>query len=197
MNTNDIVVIKLGGSLLDLPGLAAKLRGWLDTLPTQKVLLVVGGGAMADVVRALDAVHHFGESQAHWLAVRAMSLNARAVAQILPVSRLITAMEDCEETWATECTAIIDPVPVLLGDWGKPGELPRSWAVTSDSIAVRIAELLAARELILLKSQTVPADFDWGALANQGVVDACFPSVVERLAKVSLLNFRALWEVDD
>src|SRR5262245_6432210 len=139
LSADGMVVVKLGGSLLTMPGLGAKLRDWLDALATRKSILVVGGGAAVDAIRVLDAVHHFGEEQAHWLAVRAMSLNARVVAQLLPASRFITALEDGEETWAADCTAIIDPIPVLLGDWGNPGELPHRWAVTSDSIAGRIA----------------------------------------------------------
>jgi aspartokinase-like uncharacterized kinase len=190
MSADDIVVVKLGGSLLTMPGLGARLRAWLDALPTRKTILVVGGGAAADAIRALDSVHHFGEEQAHWLAVRAMSLNARVVAQLLPASRFLTALEDCEETWATDCTAIIDPVPVLLGDWGKPGELPRSWSVTSDSIAVRVAQLAGAQALFLLKACDVQGGASWEQRAHAGIVDAWFPKIAMRVPKIELIAFQ-------
>ena len=190
MNANDIVVVKLGGSLLDLPGLGTKLRAWLDAQPTRKAILVVGGGAMVDVIRRLNEVHHFGEEQAHWLAVRAMSLNARVVAQLLPASRFITALDDCNETWSADCTAIIDPVPVLLGDWGKPGELPHRWAVTSDSIAGRIAELIGASALMLLKSIAGAEGRSWEELASEGMVDEWFPNVAARLPAAHMIDFR-------
>jgi 5-(aminomethyl)-3-furanmethanol phosphate kinase len=190
MTAGGIIVVKLGGSLLDLPGLGTRLRAWLDALPTRNVILVAGGGAMTDVIRTLDEVHRFGEEQAHWLAVRAMALNARVIAQLLPASRFVTALEDCEETWAADCTAIIDPVPVLLGDWGKPGELPHRWSVTSDSIAARIAELLNAQELLLLKSCATREDARWEDLARLGVVDEWFPQIAVRLPAVRVINFR-------
>jgi aspartokinase-like uncharacterized kinase len=191
MTASDIIVVKLGGSLLDLPGLGRKLRDWLDQLPTRQVIVVVGGGRTADVIRVLDGVHHFGEAQAHWLAVRAMSLNARIVVELLSASRLVTALEDCAETWAVDCTPILDPHPVLLGDWGKPGELPHRWSVTSDSIAARIAQLAGAAEVVLLKSRSAPSGLSWEELAKEGFVDEWFPQVAQHLPSVRIVNFRS------
>src|SRR5262249_50947889 len=78
------VVVKVGGSLYDLPGLGARLRAWLERLPSREVLLVPGGGPAADVVRDLDRLHRLGEEAAHWLALRALSVNARFLAALLP-----------------------------------------------------------------------------------------------------------------
>jgi aspartokinase-like uncharacterized kinase len=192
MTPSDVIVVKLGGSLLDIPGLGRELRDWLDALPTRQVILVAGGGPAADVIRELARVHHFGEAQAHWLAVRALSLAARAVAELLPASRFVTALDDCQETWAVDCTPILDPHPVLLGDWGKPGELPHRWSVTSDSIAARVAILVGAAELILLKSRTASAGHTWADLAREGFVDEFFPTVAHQLRAVRVVNFRAL-----
>lgn len=52
-----LVVVKVGGSLFDLPDLGPRLRAWLKTLRTADVLLVPGGGPTADVVRSLDRAH--------------------------------------------------------------------------------------------------------------------------------------------
>src|SRR5260370_29362968 len=73
------VIVKVGGSLLDLPGLGPRLRSWLDRLEAADVLLVPGGWPTADVIRALDGRHGLGEGHAHWLALPAPSLHAAAL----------------------------------------------------------------------------------------------------------------------
>ena len=54
--------------------------------------------------------------------------------------------------------------------------LPRSWDVTSDSIAAWAAIQLHATELILLKSCRVPIT-NIEELANLGIVDAHLPTL--------------------
>src|SRR5262249_39070568 len=70
-------VVKVGGSLFDLPDLASRLQLWLKRFPNGNVLLIPGGGRLADVVRSFDEQHRLGDSTAHELALGAMSLNAR------------------------------------------------------------------------------------------------------------------------
>jgi len=55
------VLIKVGGSLYDLPDLPGRLRTLIEQLDTPRVLLFPGGGAAADAVRALDLCHRLGE----------------------------------------------------------------------------------------------------------------------------------------
>src|ERR1700730_10035653 len=74
--SDGLVVVKVGGSLFDLADLGARLRAWLEPVVAGPVLLVPGGGPTADVVRAFDRLHALGEETAHWLAVRALTLNA-------------------------------------------------------------------------------------------------------------------------
>src|SRR5262249_17829191 len=68
------VVVKVGGSLFDLQDLGPRLHALLTVRPQCSPLLVPGGGAVADVVRALDRRHQLGEETSHWLALQAMSL---------------------------------------------------------------------------------------------------------------------------
>ena len=63
------VVVKVGGSLFDLPHFGRRLRRWLDTLPQQRAVLVPGGGIAAESVRG----RRFGPS-----GRRAMSLAGAA-----------------------------------------------------------------------------------------------------------------------
>lgn len=62
-----------------------------------------------------------------------------------------------------------------------PGtELPKSWDVTSDSIAARLAEVTGADELILLKSIKASVDCPQTA-AHDGIVDSYFPQIAAAL----------------
>jgi hypothetical protein len=65
--------------------------------------------------------------------------------------------------------------------------LPHTWAATSDSIAARLARLVSARELVLLKSCDPPA----AGAGVSGYVDACFHQASVGIAQVRLANLRA------
>ncbi len=82
MNREPLSVVKLGGSLLDMPGVWTKLRNWLDALERRHIL-IVGGGATVDVIRQMDALHHLGEPKANELALHALSLNAHLAERLL------------------------------------------------------------------------------------------------------------------
>ncbi len=69
-----MIVVKVGGSLFDSPRLGPALRAYLDALAPADVLLVPGGGPVADAVRELDRTHGLGEEAAHWLALRSLGV---------------------------------------------------------------------------------------------------------------------------
>src|SRR5689334_11330827 len=71
-----MIVVKVGGSLFDHPALGPGLRDFLQTLAPREVLLVPGGGPVADAVRKLDRTHELGEEAAHWLALRSLGVTA-------------------------------------------------------------------------------------------------------------------------
>ena len=93
------IVVKVGGSLLDLADLGARLMSWLRTLHRRDLILVPGGGPTADVVRDMDRLHRLGEQPSHWLALRALSLNAHLLARILSRSVRAHVIEDLNERW--------------------------------------------------------------------------------------------------
>ncbi len=170
-------VIKVGGSLFDLPGLAGCLRGVMRGYAD--AILFPGGGRTTDVIRDLDRYHFLGEEKSHWLALRALTLNAYFLQTLLPELPVVTSWP------AGRTAAILDPFPLVLADDGDAGHLPHCWDVTSDSLAARAAQLLGAQELVLLKSvePTVPgADF----------VDPFFSTIVERspALQVRVINLR-------
>lgn len=169
--SRDLVVIKLGGSLYDLPELGLRLQAWLTRERLSRFLIVPGGGRTADVVRQWDLDQHLGEESSHWLALRALSMNAWLLAELLP---------DCH-VWSGPFTKLSEESNLILDAWafmkkddGKPGAVPHCWQATSDTIAARVATVLQARELILLKSVTLSEGMTREEAVAQGIVDPLF-----------------------
>lgn len=179
-----MLVVKVGGSLYDLPDLGRRLKRFLEESGDPDSLLVPGGGPAADVVRAYDRTHALGDVAAHWLALRACQLNSHLLRALLPGTPLV------DDPTRHRGPGVLDPVAFAVADEGRPGALPRSWAATSDSVAARAAAVAGGR-LVLLKSVTIPATMTWEQAALAGHVDPVFPGVV-RLAglDVRAVNFR-------
>ena len=170
-----MIVVKVGGSLYDHPALGPALRAFVESLAPADVLLVPGGGPVADAVRELDRVHKVGEESAHWLALRALGVTAHFLRTLASGSRLTVL--DCF-TFAQE-------------DEARPGSLPHTWAVTTDSIAARAAVVYRAERLVLLKSVDIPPGTPWDVATANGWVDAYFPQIAATLAcPVEVVNFR-------
>jgi aspartokinase-like uncharacterized kinase len=184
------VVVKVGGSLFDLPGLRERLASFLSVLEQREILLVAGGGPAAEFVRVLDRNHRLGEEAAHWLAVRSLGLTAHALAAMLPSAAVVDCLPECRPLWVSGVWPILDLFAFAQADEAHAGALPHSWDVTSDSLAARVAEVAEARELILLKSVTLPSPPDWTDASRRGHVDAHFPRMIARGVKARAINLR-------
>ncbi len=186
-------VVKVGGSLYDLPDLGPRLRRWLLPMDGLRVVLVPGGGAMADAVRSLHRVHGLDEPGAHWLALRALALNAHFLAWL--VGGIVAADAGaCREAWTAGRVPVLDLYAFACADQDQPGRLPASWDVTSDALAARAAAVLGAGQLVLLKSTTIPQGMSWQEAGRQGYVDPAFRAAVAcaNSLQVKAINFRAV-----
>jgi aspartokinase-like uncharacterized kinase len=123
----DPVVVKIGGGLLREGGLAA-LRAACDEVAALpgRVVVVPGGGPFADAVRAVDGLP---DPVAHRLALAAMDQFGAVLAHVAPGLELVGAVEA----------------------FAGRADIPESWDVTSDSLAVLHAGAIGAREAVLLK----------------------------------------------
>ncbi|MBI5760625.1 MAG: uridylate kinase [Planctomycetales bacterium] len=205
---SNLIVFKLGGSLLNLPDLAVRVRQVIRQRSNSSALIVVGGGAIGDVVRVWDRQHRLGDERAHWLAVEAMDLNSRFLAELLPESDLVANREQLHATVGVVDAASVGsgcklrplrgtPLILLPGGFLRQAEeiatrdtLPHTWDVTSDSIATWVAVLLEASELVLLKSTALPTGITFDQAAADGLVDRHFPRVADKLPRVSWCNLR-------
>jgi hypothetical protein len=91
----------------------------------------------------------------------------------------------------TQPVRVLDCYAFAREDEARPGALPHTWGVTTDSIAARAAAVFGAERLILLKSRDVPPGTPWEEVAANGWVDAHFPHVARTLAcPIEVVNFR-------
>lgn len=194
-----LVVIKVGGSLLDLDDLPERLHRLLNRRSGQRSLLVVGGGRAADAVRELDKRHRFGNDTAHWLGVRAMAFNARLLEATMAEASVVVDPRQAERCSEEGVLPILDPWEMLRrverdfagGTTGLGFVLPHAWEVTSDSIAAWVALRMGAQELILAKSVDLEGRPTVGEAVRRGVVDGYFERACAELPVVTYVNLRA------
>ncbi len=122
------------------------------------VLVVPGGGPFADAVRAVDAEFGLGDELAHVLALRAMDQLGVLLAPMLPGAELLDRLV------APLGLGLLLAAPAFEGH----PDIPASWDVTSDSLAVLAAGAIGAREVILLKP------------VEGGAVDPYLPEAIRR-----------------
>ena len=164
-------IVKLGGSLATAPALG----GWLKAVaeaPDGPWLVVPGGGPFADAIRSLQPQLGFDDLAAHRMAILAMQQYGLFLQGLEPRLRLVE-----DETGIRT----LGPAPGLFLPWrmlGRDTGIKASWTITSDSLALVLAQRLAARELLLVKSAELPVGpVDAAALAEDGLLDAAFPGL--------------------
>lgn len=188
-----IRVVKVGGSLLKWSPLPAALNEWLASQPPAINILIAGGGPLVDAIRQVSQLQSLSDESAHWLCIDAMSVTSRLLADLLTDFERITEFDDLSHRIATSTTKpiVFDPNEFLRKhESHQPGHvLPHSWAATSDSIAARLAEVLAADELVLLKSTDPPAS-ELRVLTDLGYVDQHFPSFTNSHFQHRFVNLR-------
>tara|TARA_R110002111_G_scaffold262694_1_gene340220 strand:+ start:168025 stop:168687 length:663 start_codon:yes stop_codon:yes gene_type:complete len=185
-------VIKIGGSLFDLPDLAVRLSRLRERLENTKPLIVCGGGAAANLVRDWDQRHQLGKTAAHWLAIQAMMLNDQLLCHLLPDSCIVTSQAEADSAWKMQRVPILCAFTYLKQTASLEfADLPASWDVTSDSIAAWVALTWPAEELILLKSVDLPENKTLSELAEAGLVDAYLPRLSDCLPPLRWCNLRS------
>jgi aspartokinase-like uncharacterized kinase len=188
---NPPVVVKVGGSLLDWPGLPVRLVEYLASRRRDRPVLIVGGGRFADALRELDAVHALGEARSHALALRVLDLTSRVLVELVPGLVLVETLGALPDAWSQGRVPVLAPRWFLDDDDRSPDPLPHAWTTTTDAIAARVAARLGARELVLLKSTPPPPSCDRAEAARLGLVDPEFPRASEGVPVVVYTHLRS------
>jgi 5-(aminomethyl)-3-furanmethanol phosphate kinase len=146
-------VVKFGGSLLNDPPQHARVCAALGDLNRRHALLVVpGGGPLADAVRTLDRRMSLGDDVSHWMAILAMDQHARLLANRIHGALVVDGPEEIRRAVADGHLPVLAPTRWL--EAADP--LPHEWSVTSDSIAAWVASAVGAPSIVLVKSIDAP-----------------------------------------
>jgi len=164
------IVVKLGGSLYN----THELQVWLSTLAKHAqhhpIIIVPGGGPFADQVRNAQSTHHFNDQAAHHMALLAMK----------QFGLLLKAL-------APSCSTFVlghknhSPLSIWLPDDAllNEVELDQSWDISSDSLALWLANKVSAQQLILIKrANTLSTSIK--QLTSDTVIDSAFSSLFSR-----------------
>ena len=187
---NERVVVKVGGSLLQIPDLSVRLNKWLRNGSFQTIL-VPGGGGAADWIRKLDHVYRFSEVTSHWLAIRAMSLNAHVLSEVMGGVSVIECVKDVLLQDGSQIAWILDPQKMLCEkSKGSDRGLPCTWDVTGDSIAAWVTHQVSASTLFLLKAAPLEDINCVRQAVDRGLLDSYFQTASRGIPRIIYVNFQ-------
>lgn len=172
-----LAVVKLGGSIVR----SGQLAGWLEVLAgvERPIVIVPGGGALADEVRQCQRQLGFGDSTAHRMALLAMDQLAWAIAGVRSGFAVGVAPEELREILQRGLAAVWAPSALIAART----DLEATWRLTSDSLALWLAGKLGASDCCVVKSATVPrGSLSADALMGDGVVDEAFSAMLAETA---------------
>jgi len=162
-------IIKLGGSF----AFSTHLRDWIAAIAgcAGSVVLVPGGGPFAEAVRAAQTQMGFDECAAHRMGLLAMEQYGCAIKSLHEKLSLAETPDSIRRG------LVESRVPVWLSSRMvlDATDIPQSWDVTSDSLAVWLACKIGAERLLLVK-HVEPARGTLRAadLAARDIVDKAF-----------------------
>jgi 5-(aminomethyl)-3-furanmethanol phosphate kinase len=182
-----LLILKLGGSLLE----SGRLTAVLDTVAKRKrpVIVVPGGGKFADQIRQAQTQSGFDDASAHRLALFAMHQMANVICTRSPHFAPAASKEEFG------LAGVNGLVPVWLPSTmaGAEPTIPKSWDMTSDSLAAWLAAETGAKDVALVKTCAIDPEATLHDLTRTGIVDPLFQTYVERAG----LTWSVIGEGDD
>ena len=137
-----VVVVKIGGSLF--PDYVDDICEVLGE-SSEDVVLISGGGRLANCLREFNSVKTFSDDVNHWSAIKCMDILGELIADR---NESVIAVNDIESiSRVHECGKI--PLLLVYDLMRSLDPLKHSWEVTSDSIACWLAHHINAKLLIL------------------------------------------------
>ena len=181
-------VIKLGGSLLS----SESLKEWLSIIVefgAGKLLIVPGGGIFADKVRDAQQKWEFDDKAAHQMALLAMEQYAYLLQSYAPDLSLSDSIEEIEKAISLNQVPVCLPFKMI----NPCQDVSINWNLTSDSLAIWLADKLNVEHTMLVKSVSA-SNTDYGnakarQLSESEMVDKDFPEFVKK-------SESAIWWLD-
>ena len=167
-------VIKLGGSLLS----SGSLREWLSIIVEHgagKLVIVPGGGIFADQVRDAQKKLKFDDKAAHQMALLAMEQFAHLLKSYAPDLGLSDSIEGIQKAISLNQVPVWLPFKMI----NSCQDVSANWDLTSDSLALCLAEQLNTEHVMLLKPLS-SNNLNARQLSESGMVDKDFPEFVKK-----------------
>ncbi len=186
-----IWVVKLGGSLQDTEYLGAWLGG-IAEYGKGRVVIVPGGGPFVDQVRNAQKRHRFDDGTAHSMALLGMRQYGIMLRGIQPALKAAFSIRQVRRRLHDREIPIWMPAQ-STGGWKQ---LPRNWSVTSDSLALCLAQEFSPPRLALVKARSPPDSSTGNPREHPGLVDRDFSSLRRRLEqahKQATTPTRVVW----
>jgi len=204
----NIKVIKIGGSFFadDIFGSLKQILKDILALDIKGLIFTAGGGRSADLIREFNRKYNLNESAAHFAAISAVDVNTYMLSSFLNDYTFLNADDGDFDKSKIEKNKISIFLPSAY--YRKHDPLPHSWDVSSDSLALELADRLGAEELILLKARD-PLSLeavnlrgddskskniyyqDVESLKEEGLIDNYFPTLFYKTKiKTTIINGR-------
>ncbi|HHT19106.1 MAG: delta 1-pyrroline-5-carboxylate synthetase [Euryarchaeota archaeon] len=132
-------VVKIGGSLF--PEFSMKLA---QKLVGRNVLIICGGGELANQIRVYHKKISFSPTAGHLAAILCMDILGILMADKVNNMETVKSLEEVNKVLKSGKLPVL--LPSMLMEELDP--LEHSWGVTSDSISLYISKLLNAKLLI-------------------------------------------------
>lgn len=163
-------VVKIGGSLFPeySINLAQELLG-------KDVLVVCGGGQMANQIREYHHKLNFSPTAGHKTAILCMDILGMLLADKVKGAKAVRSLEEAKKVRDAGKLPVL--IPSMLLEYLDP--LEHSWRVTSDSISLYLSDLLEAKLLIT-------TDVD-GIYTHRPSLDGA--QFIKEISAKKLLNF--------
>jgi dihydroneopterin aldolase len=190
----DLWALKIGGSVDEEPGALSRLLDVIAQLASKtRIAVVPGGGAFADFVRDRCAKRFTRDDTAHIQAVISMAQYGYEIVESLAGSQPAHDIGEVDGVFERGRIPVFIPYPWILG----ADDIPASWSVTSDTIAVRFCGMIGAKKLVLLKSVDgiivngrIVAEVDASNPPVTDVVDSCFFASLKPGGETWIINGR-------
>lgn len=137
-----VTVVKIGGSLF--PEHTTRLCEYLSK-SEEDIVLVNGGGELANKLREYDKEYNYSDDTMHWNAIKCMDIIGNMIADKCNSIETVNSLEEIYTVLNKGKIPLILTYEILK----KEDPLKHSWQLTSDSIACWFAHRLNAKLLIL------------------------------------------------
>ena len=152
---NNVILVKLGGKILEneqnLNNTISQLYQLIEiTQNINKIIIIPGGGTIANFVRTLDQNIKLGDDLAHWEAIYAMNWNGQQINKNYPNIPCFSQISELKKNISkkdNKSLLIFLPFHYLF----ENDLLPHRWDITSDSISIFIAKSLELDQCFLIK----------------------------------------------